>query len=174
MNKQLPLFLLLLVFFCSIPSFGQTSTGSIPPGKRALLHPITGRWITQTTVVDSNGNRSYKTLGSDVYQWSPDGNFIVHTAYGIRDSSGFGAMEIIGYNPATDDFTSYNFNPDGSFNMDKLIIRQNTWTWTGKTVRSTGIMDKAKRQFNVKHASGSDSTTYTFFMESQLIKGAEF
>ncbi len=139
-----------------------------------LLNKITGRWITQTTVRDAKGQHAFKPLGSDIYQWSPDGNFIVHTAYGIRDSVGFGAMEIIGYDRETGHFISYNFNPDGSFNMDKLVIQNDTWLWTGKKIRSTGHMSKQRTHFTVTHETITDNAKYTYFMESRLTKGAEF
>ncbi|ACT96737.1 DUF1579 family protein [Dyadobacter fermentans] len=147
---------------------------TIPEAKRALATSIIGRWITQTTTVAKNGSPAKSIIGSDVYQWSPDGNFIVHTAYGIGDNGPFGAMEIIGYNPETGDFSSYNFNPDGTFNIDKLTISGNTWVWTGKEVRSTGTLSADRRTLTVKHEITSDGKHYEPHMNGLLTRGAEY
>lgn len=95
----------------------------IPKENRELLNKIAGRWITQTNIHARQGQSASKVMGSDVWQWSPDGNFLLHTAYGIRDKKGFGGMEITGYNSKTGDFDSYNFNPDGSFSMGTLPLK---------------------------------------------------
>lgn len=96
----------------------------IPKEKKELLKKIVGRWITQTNIYARNGQPASKVIGSDIWQWSPDGNFTLHMAYGIRDKSGFGAMEITGYNSKTGDFDSCNFNPDGGFEMFTLTINK--------------------------------------------------
>ena len=75
-----------------------TENKGIPEEKKELLNQIVGRWITQTNVHARNRQPASKVIGSDVWQWSPDGNFPLHIAYGIRDKNGFGGMEITGYN----------------------------------------------------------------------------
>ncbi|UYQ95776.1 hypothetical protein MKQ68_11750 [Chitinophaga horti] len=156
------------------PAAESPTVHYFPSAKKELLGKIIGRWITQTTVLPKDGQPRFKTLGSDVYQWSPDGNFVVHTAYGIRDKSGFGAIEIIGYNTETGAFNSYNFNPDGSFNIDPLTIENDVWVWTGKKVRSTGRFSNDSNTFSVKHDITADGKTYEPFMDGTLSKGAAF
>lgn len=148
--------------------------GAIPKEKRELLKRIVGRWITQTNIYARNGKPASKVIGSDYWQWSPDGNFTLHMAYGIHDNAGFGAMEITGYNPKTGDFDSYNFNPDGSFEMFTLTINGNTWIWDGKKVRTTGVMDEDGRTLTVKHEITEDGKSYEQFMDGVLRKGSDF
>lgn len=149
--------------------------------KRELLNKIVGRWITQTNIHARDGQLASIVIGSDVWQWSPDGNFLLHIAYGIHEKSGFGGIEITGYNPKTDDFDSYNFNPDGSFSIGTLTINNNTWIWNGKDLRSsdkyvrtTGIMDENGKILTVKHEISEDGKIYELFMDGVLTKGSNF
>lgn len=153
----------------------------MPTEKKELLKKIVGRWITQTNIHARNGQLASKVIGSDIWQWSPDGNFLLHIGYGIYNKSGFGAMEITGYNSKTGDFDSYNFNPDGSFSMGTLTVNNNTWIWngkdlrtSGKAVRTTGIMDGDGKTLTVKHEISEDGKTYEFFMDGVLTKGSDF
>lgn len=146
----------------------------IPKEKKELLNKIVGRWITQTNIHARNGQLASKVIGSDVWQWSPDGNFLLHIAYGIRDKTGFGGMEITGYNSKTGGFDSYIFNPDGSFSMGTLTIHNNTWIWNSKEVRTTGVMDGDGKILTVKHEITADDKTYQLFMDGVLTKGSDF
>lgn len=167
-----------LVFFTGFRGVEKTAepieSKGIPNGKREILNKIAGRWITQTNIHARNGQPASKVIGSDIWQWSPDGNFLQHTAYGIRDRSGFGGMEITGYNSKTGDFDSYIFNPDGSFSTGTLTINNNTWVWNSKDVRTTGVMDADGKILTVKHEITDDGKTYQLFMDGVLIKGSDF
>ncbi|WP_074238661.1 DUF1579 family protein [Chitinophaga niabensis] len=153
---------------------GTLENKAIPKEKKALLNKIAGRWITQTNIHARNGQPASKVIGSDVWQWSPDGNFLLHIAYGIRDKNGFGGMEITGYNAKTGGFDSYNFNPDGSFSMGTLTIHNNTWIWNSENVRTTGVMDGDGKLLPVKHEITEDGKTYEVFMDGVLTKGSDF
>ncbi len=146
----------------------------MPKEKKALLNKMVGRWITQTNIHARNGHTASKVIGSDVWQWSPDGNFLLHIAYGIRDKSGFGGMEITGYNSKTGGFDSYNFNPDGSFSTGTLTVNNNTWVWSDKEVRTTGSMDAEGKILTVNHEITTDGKTYELFMDGVLTKGSDF
>lgn len=146
----------------------------VPKEKKELLSKIVGRWITQTNIHARNGGAASKVIGSDVWQWSPDGNFLLHIAYGIRDKSGFGGMEITGYNSKTGDFDSYNFNPDGSFSTGTLTINKNIWVWNSKEVRTTGVLDGDDKILTVKHEITDDGKMYELFMDGVLTKGSDF
>lgn len=145
----------------------------MPAEKKALLDKIAGRWITQTNIHARHGKAASTVIGSDVWQWSPDGNFLLHVAYGIRDGSGFGGMEITGYNAKSGAFDSYNFNPDGSFSAGSLTIDKNTWIWNSDNVRTTGVMDAEGKTLTVKHEITTDGITYEFFMDGILTKGSD-
>lgn len=155
-------------------TIGPASNKTFPKEKNELLNKIVGRWITETNIHARKSEQASKVIGSDVWQWSPDGNFLVHTAYGIRNKSGFGAIQITGYNSKTGDFDCYNFNPDGSFSIETLTINNNIWVWKSKEVRTIGIMDESSRILTVKHEITADGKKYEFFMDGVLTKGSDF
>ena len=176
-----------LAFFFSMGfrEIGKTTEATVnkgmPSEKKKLLKKIVGRWITQTNIHARNGQSASKVIGSDVWQWSPDGNFLLHIGYGILDKNGFGAMEITGYNSITGGFDSYNFNPNGSFSMGTLTIDDNTWIWSGKDlrendkyVRTTGTMERDGKILTVKHEISEDGKTYELFMDGVLTKGSDY
>jgi hypothetical protein len=150
------------------------SSNVIPKEKKELLNKIVGRWITQTNIHARNGKMASKVIGSDVWQWSPDGNFLLHIAYGIRNKSGFGAIQVTGYNSKTGDFDIYNFNQDGSISTESLTINNNIWIWNSKEVRTTGEMDGNGKILAVKHEITEDGKTYELFMDGVLTKGSDF
>lgn len=171
-----------LVGFTDIKNQSEKQiTNSLPKDKKELLNKIKGRWITQTNIYAYEGKPAAKVIGSDVWQWSPDGNFLLHMAYGINNQDGFGAMEITGYNKKTGDFDSYNFHPDGNFSIGTLKINNNVWIWegedlrsSGKIVRTTGEFDKEGKVISVKHEISNDGKTFEVFMDGTLTKGSEF
>jgi hypothetical protein len=169
---------LALLFFTGFREVEKTTetieTRVIPKDKKELLNKIVGRWITQTNIHARNGQLASKVIGSDVWQWSPDGNFLLHIAYGIRDKSGFGGMEITGYNSKTGGFDSYIFNPDGSFSMGTLTINNNIWVWNSEDVRTTGVMDGDGKTLAVKHEITEEGKAYELFMDGVLTKGSDF
>ena len=150
------------------------SSGVIPKEKKELLNKIVGRWITQANIHARHGRPASKAIASDVWQWSPDGNFLVHTAYGIREKGSFGAIQITGYNSKTGDFDIYNFNQDGSISTETLTICNNIWIWKSKEVRTTGEMDSTCKILSVKHEITEDGKTYELFMEGFLTKCSDF
>lgn len=152
----------------------QTADVGMPKEKREILNKIAGRWITATNIHKRNGQPASKVVGSDVYQWAPGGNFLLHFAYGLRDTASFGAMEVIGYDKDSGNFFSYNFNPDGSFSKDKLSVNNTLWVWNGKEVRSTGVLSEDGKTLKVKHEITSDGKTYELFMNGVLTRGSDF
>jgi len=61
-----------------------------------------GRWLTEGETVATPERPSVKISASDVYEWGPGGQFIMHPAYGRIEEQDVGGLEVIGYDPATD------------------------------------------------------------------------
>ena len=76
--------------------------GPGPEVKRLAV--FIGRWITEGCLVDEDGNPGDKIVASDVYQWALGGFFVIHPAYGRIGDVGVGGVEIIGYDPATEQY----------------------------------------------------------------------
>ncbi len=52
------------------------------PSALDRLEVFIGRWLTEGETVAAPGAPSARIFASDVYQWGPGGQFIMHPAYG--------------------------------------------------------------------------------------------
>ena len=72
------------------------------PSALDRLSVFIGRWLTEGETVATPERPSVKISASDVYEWGPGGQFIMHPAYGRIEEQDVGGLEVIGYDPATD------------------------------------------------------------------------
>jgi Protein of unknown function (DUF1579) len=98
------------------------STASRPTLDR--LDVFIGRWLTEGETVATPEAPSVKILASDVYEWGPGGRFIMHPAYGRIGEQDVGGLEVIGYDPATDQFRTYFFDHTGNVITETLTCRR--------------------------------------------------
>jgi hypothetical protein len=102
--------------------FGRTVTHHEEKGDHAMprsnprpsaldrLNVFIGRWLTEGETVAAPEAPSVRIFASDVYQWGPGGQFIMHPAYGRIGEQDVGGLEVIGYDPATDQFRTHYFD----------------------------------------------------------------
>jgi hypothetical protein len=62
-----------------------------------------------------------RIFASEIYQWGPGGQFIMHPAYGVGEQD-VGELEVIGYDPATDQFRTYFFDHTGNVITETLTF----------------------------------------------------
>jgi len=75
---------------------------SAPPGPEYWpLDALIGRWMTTGHTFGPDGAPAAPITASDIYEWSPGGFFVLHTAYGTIGEQGAGGIEIIGYDAET-------------------------------------------------------------------------
>jgi hypothetical protein len=136
----------------------------------AALDAWIGRWINEGHVVDEDGSRGPKILTSDVYEWAPGGRFVLHTAYGrIGDLDG-GAIEMIGHDAASGDYTSHLFDGQGNVSIHRLTASGDTWTYRGDGTRSTVEFSDDHRVQTVLHERTDDGTNYRTVSRVTLVK----
>jgi len=125
-----------------------------------------GRWLTEGETVATPEAPSVRIFASDVYQWGPGGRFIMHPAYGRIGEQDVGGLEVIGYDPATDQFRTYFFDHTGNVITETLTFREGTWTWqathhmSSRMMASMGAIDdryaaKNRLGFTTKRRLGS-------------------
>src|SRR5262245_39255859 len=85
----------------------ETMSTASRPSALDRLDVFIGRWLTEGETVETPETPSVRILASDVYQWAPGGRFIMHPAYGRIGEQDVGGLEVIGYDPATDEFRTY-------------------------------------------------------------------
>src|SRR5262245_4309748 len=102
------------------------------------LNVFVGRWLTEGETVPGSGASSESIVASDVYQWAPGGQFIMHPAYGRIGSRSVGGLEVIGYDSATGQYQTYFFDSQGNASRETLSCRDGVWTWVGRQTRCKG------------------------------------
>ena len=90
------------------------STPNLRPSALDRLNVFIGRWLTEGETVATPDAPSVRIFASDVYQWAPGGQFIMHPAYGRIGEQDVGGLEVIGYDPATDQFLTHYFDHAGN------------------------------------------------------------
>jgi hypothetical protein len=88
-------------------------------------------------------------VASDVYEWGPGAQFVVHTACGRAGELGSGGVEIIRYDAEGRTYRTHFFDNQGAVTEEELTIDGLSWTWQGSgraaTARSAR-MEPALRQ----------------------------
>ena len=131
-----------------------------------------GRWINQGHTIDEHGDAGLPITTSDVYEWVPGGFFVLHTAYGRVGDFGGGAVEIIGYDAATGEYTSQLFDSAGNHSAHRLVRDGDTWTYHGATTRATVAFSEGGTVQTVLHERSDDGATFVPSMRVRLIKVA--
>ena len=134
------------------------------------LEAWVGRWINHGHTINDDGSDGMQITTSDVYEWAPGGFFIVHTAYGRVGEFSGGAIEIIGYDEPSGDYTSRLFDSQGNVVVSKLVARGSTWTYEGDTTRSTVEFGDDNHVQTVLHERTDDGVTYKPSMRVTLVK----
>ena len=129
-----------------------------------------GRWINQGHTVGDDGTPAMTITTSDVYEWVPGGFFVAHTAYGRVGEFSGGAVEVIGYDDATGEYTSHLFDSAGNVVVSRLVANGDTWTYYGDSTRSTVVFSDDNHVQTVLHERTDDGTNYVTSMQVVLTK----
>jgi Protein of unknown function (DUF1579) len=134
------------------------------------LEVFIGRWLTEGETVAAAGAPSTRIFASDVYQWGPGGQFIMHPAYGRVGQQDVGGLEVIGYDPATDQFRTHFFDHNGNVITETLTFRDGTWTWQAIDHRCKGVFTDNGRTLTAHHEHSNDGKRWTLSMIVTLRK----
>lgn len=102
-----------------------------PGPEHKHLDVFIGKWINEGHTIASADAPSVKIVTSDVYEWAPGGFFVLHYAYGLVGNLSGGGIEIIGFNAASQKYTSHFFDNQGNIAISELTVRDGVWTWIG-------------------------------------------
>ncbi len=146
----------------------------IPSSKPGPAHKrldiFIGKWINEGEVVASANEPPTRILTSDVYEWMPGGFFVLHTAYGRIGDVGVGGVEIIGYDPATQQYFSRFFDSAGNVHEDELSVDGDRWTWRGKNTGCTAVFTENGKVQTAHHIRIDDQGNWVPSMEVVLTK----
>src|SRR3977135_1846987 len=95
-------------------SLSDHPTGAAPPLYRQRLGVFIGLWITEGETAASTEAPVMRIVASDVYKWAPGEQFVLHPAYGHIGGVDVGGIEIIAYDPATQQYRTHFFDSQGN------------------------------------------------------------
>jgi hypothetical protein len=138
--------------------------------KITQLEALIGRWITEGETVPVNGVPAMPIVASDVYEWGPGGQFVVHTAYGRAGEFGAGGVEIIRYDPERDAFRTHFFHNEGAITEELLTVEGRNWQWGGTYTSCDGSISEDGTRVTANHFRSDDGVEWTPTVEVRLTK----
>ena len=106
------------------------------------LQPFIGIWRTEGEIIDANNSSPIPINGTDSYEWLPGGYFVMHKIDVIMGDQQVEAIEIIGYNPDTNQFTMNYFGYKGSTSVMFATVHGKRWKFYSPTERFIGSFNE--------------------------------
>jgi Protein of unknown function (DUF1579) len=140
------------------------------PAALDRLNLFIGRWLTEGATVATPEVPSVRIIASDVYQWGPGGQFVMHPAYGRIGEQDVGGLEVIGYDPTTDQFRTHFFDHIGNAITETLTFQDGTWTWQAPNHRCKGVFTDNGKTLTAHHERSDDGKRWELSMIVTLRK----
>lgn len=110
-----------------IARHAQQRTGTRPGDSAARR--AGGRWRSEGHIV---GEVPIPITGSDIYEWLPGGFFLVHHVDVMIGDQRVQAIELIEYDPTTDEFTARAYDNQGEITiLHARVDEHGVWTFIG-------------------------------------------
>ena len=138
---------------------GRVGHIGAPDALRAL-DVFIGRWITQGATEAAPGEAPLPIVCSDVYEWAAGGRFVLHTAHGLIGGVPVGAVEMIGYDPASQAYRSQLFDSLGNVSTHELVLGEDGCVWTGATTRCTATFSEGGTVQTARHERSEDGVRF--------------
>lgn len=138
---------------------GRVGHSDVPDALRAL-DVFIGRWITQRASEAAPGQAAVPIVCSDVYEWAAGGRFVLHTAYGLIGGVTVGAIEMIGYDEASQAYRSQLFDSLGNVSTHELVPGEDSCVWTGTATRCTATFSAGGTVQTARHERTEDGVRY--------------
>ena len=106
------------------------------PGLEAL-EPICGRWASEGRTVASDAEPSIRIVGTDIYEWFADGQFLLHRVHVRFGDQPVEAIELFG-EPHDGAITMRSFDNEGAVGvMLATVDDDGVWRFVGDSTRTT-------------------------------------
>lgn len=140
-----------------------------PSAAHKQLEMFIGKWINEGELFPAEDAPGGKILASDVYEWIPGKFFVLHTAYGrVGDLPG-GAVEVIGYDEATETYRTHLFDSQGNASSEELTISDRVCVWQGATTRATSTFSDDGKTQSCLHERTDDGVNWYQAMQVTLL-----
>jgi hypothetical protein len=130
-----------------------------PSEHLAPLGILIGTWDTTIVPANPDGSDGAPSQAIDVYEWSPNGQFLYHTVDAMMGGERVQSMEVAAAEPSSGRYVTHSYDADGSVNRFSATLSDRAWRLTGEAQRFSG-------QFN------ADGTVLTGYWEQRTDAGS--
>src|ERR671918_1085387 len=105
------------------------------------LDAFVGKWNTEGQMKESPFGPAGKIIGTDTYEWLAGGFFLLHRVDVRMGDQKNESIEIIGYDASTKTYPMHSFDSQGNSLVMEAELVDDTWSFTGESMRFTGVFD---------------------------------
>lgn len=114
-----------------------------PDSALKRLDAFAGTWKTEGEIKAIDGYPAVPVEGTDIYEWLPGGNFLIHKVDVRMGDEQVYTTEIIGYDASTGTYVMHYFDHQGNSGKMAASVDSDIWTFIGETERFTGSFNEA-------------------------------
>ncbi len=134
------------------------------------LDVLVGKWNTEGQTRASADAPAAKIRAVDIYEWLPGGFFLVHRWDGRMGDGEIHGIEIIGYDVSSQTYPIRSFDNQGNSDLLQASARDDTWTFTGESMRFTGVFSDDGNTITGKWEYSSDGSNWLPWMDVTLTR----
>ena len=94
-----------------------------PSEKLAPLGVFIGTWDTTIVPANPDGSDGAPSTATDIYEWSPNGQFLYHFVDAMMGGERMQSMEVAAAGGASGAYRTHSFDADGSVNSFRREAR---------------------------------------------------
>jgi hypothetical protein len=141
-----------------------------PDAALKRLDAFVGKWITEGQIKESPFGPAGKLIGTDTYQWLAGGFFLIHRVDVRMGDQTNESIEMIGYDASNNTYPMHSFDSQGNSIIMQASVTGDTWTFTGESMRFTGVFSKDRNSISGKWEYLSDDSKWHHWMDVKLTK----
>ncbi|GGD53268.1 DUF1579 family protein [Paenibacillus nasutitermitis] len=134
------------------------------------LNVFVGKWNTEGVIKASPSGAAEQLKAVDTYEWLPGGYFLIHHIDGHMGKEEVKAIEIIGYDPSSQKYTTHSYDNQGNFNAYKANLLDRDWTILGESERFTGMLSEDGNILTGTWELSHDGENWAQWMDIKLTK----
>src|SRR5262249_37903745 len=138
----------------------------------ARLNVFVGKWITDGVIYASPSGPAYQLKAVDTYEWLPGGYFLIHQVDGYMGEDEVKAIEIIGYDASTQNYTTHSYDNHGNISAYQANLLDRNWTILGKSERFTGMFSEDSKTLTGRWELSNDGMDWVLWMDIKLTKSS--
>ncbi|MBD8498619.1 DUF1579 family protein [Paenibacillus arenosi] len=134
------------------------------------LNVFVGKWRTEGIVKDRTSGSTIRLRATDTYEWLPGGFFLIHHVDGHIGVAEVKAIEIIGFDEASQMYFTHSFDNQGSRGNYQANLLDAVWTITGTSERFSGIFSDNFNTLSGRWELLNESSEWEHWMDITLTR----